>query len=208
MNGNIAIGSRRTCPTLPAAAAVFSLDNVAPRNTPCCQSKASLTSGIVLARRPPNRIAEIGTPAGSSHSAASIGHCAIGVQYREFGCAPRLPAAPSAGVQSCSVHEVTCAGTGSIPSHQTSPSSVSATLVKIELPYSSVRMALGLVPQLVFGATPKNPFSGFTAYSRPSAPKRIQAMSSPRVSAFQPGMVGASIAMFVLPQPDGNAAAM
>src|SRR5918997_4470287 len=186
MNGSIAIGSRRTSPILPAAAAVFSLDSVAPRNTPCCQSKASLTSGMVLARRPPNRIAEIGTPAGSSHSSASIGHCAIGVQYREFGCAQRCPAAPSVGVQSCLVHEVTCDGLPSMPSHQMSPSSVSATLVKIELPYSRVRMALGLVCQLVFGATPKNPFSGFTAYSLPSAPKRIQAMSSPSVSTFQP----------------------
>ena len=33
-------------------------------------------------------------------------------------------------------------------------------------------------------------------------------MSSPIVSTFQPGSVGSSIAMFVLPQADGNAAAM
>ena len=33
-------------------------------------------------------------------------------------------------------------------------------------------------------------------------------MSSPMVSAFQPGIVGTSIARFVLPQADGNAAAM
>ena len=94
-----------------------------------------------------------------------------------------------------------------MPSHQTSPPSVRATFVKIELPRHSVRIALGLVRQLVPGATPKNPASGFTAYSRPSAPNRIHAMSSPRVSAFQPGMVGASIARLVLPQADGNAAA-
>ncbi len=36
---------------------------------------------------------------------------------------------------------------------------------------------------------------------------RIQAMSSPRVSTFQPSMVGASIARLVLPQALGNAAA-
>ncbi len=80
MNGSMAIGSRRTSPTLPAAAAVFSDERVAPMNTPCCQSKASFTSGTVVLRRPPKRIAEIGTPFGSSHSGARIGHCDIGVQ--------------------------------------------------------------------------------------------------------------------------------
>ena len=50
-----------------------------------------------------------------------------------------------------------------MPSHQTSPSSVSAVLVKIELPAAIVRMALGLVFQLVPGATPKKPNSGLTA---------------------------------------------
>ena len=43
--GSIAIGSRRSCPTLPAAAAVVSLPAVAPRNVPCCQLNASVTSG-------------------------------------------------------------------------------------------------------------------------------------------------------------------
>ena len=70
-----------------------------------------------------------------------------------------------------------------------------------------VRIALGLVFQLVPGATPKKPNSGLTAYSRPSSPKRIHAMSSPTVSARQPGMVGCSIARFVFPHADGNAAA-
>ena len=36
----MAIGSRRTWPSPPAAAAVFSLDMVAPMNVPCCQSRA------------------------------------------------------------------------------------------------------------------------------------------------------------------------
>ena len=62
MNGSIAIGSRRTTPTAPAAAAVVSDDSVAPMKTPCTQSRASVTSGMVVLRRPPNRIAEIGTP--------------------------------------------------------------------------------------------------------------------------------------------------
>ena len=94
-----------------------------------------------------------------------------------------------------------------MPSHQMSPSSVSATLVNTELPLAMVSIAYGLVFSLVPGATPKNPNSGFTAYSRPSSPKRIHAMSSPRVSTFQPGMVGLSIARLVLPQALGKAAA-
>ena len=80
MNGSIAIGSRRTTPTWPVAAAVVSLDRVAPMNVPCVQSRASVTSGIVVLRRPPNRMASIGTPRGSSYSGARMGHCLIGVQ--------------------------------------------------------------------------------------------------------------------------------
>ena len=38
------------------------------------------------------------------------------------------------------------------------------------------------------GATPKKPASGLIAYSRPSSPNFIQAMSSPIVSTFQPSM--------------------
>jgi len=83
----MAIGSRRTAPTLPSAAAVCSLPMVAPMKTPCCQSRACVTSGTVVLRRAPNRMPEMGTPCGSSHSGASVGHCDIGVQYREFGCA-------------------------------------------------------------------------------------------------------------------------
>ena len=67
------------------------------------------------------------------------------------------------GVQSCRFHEVAWAGSFSMPSHQMSPSSVRATLVNSELPRSMVRIAFGLVFQLVPGATPKNPDSGFTA---------------------------------------------
>ena len=49
-----------------------------------------------------------------------------------------------------------------MPSHHTSPSSVSAVLVKIVLP-PMVSMALGLVCMLVPGATPKKPASGLMA---------------------------------------------
>ena len=64
--GSIAIGSRRTTPTLPVAAAVVSEPSVAPKNTPFIQLNACMTSGIVVARRPPKMIALIGTPFGSS----------------------------------------------------------------------------------------------------------------------------------------------
>ncbi|CAB4345526.1 unannotated protein [freshwater metagenome] len=88
-----------------------------------------------------------------------------------------------------------------------SPSSVSATFVNREFAYSE-RIALALVFMPVPGATPKKPASGLMAYKRPSSPGRIQQISSPMVSTFQPGIVGSNMAKFVLPQPDGNAAAM
>ena len=203
-NGSMAMGSKRSRPTAPVAAAVVSDAMIEPRNTPCSQSNAWFTSGTVLARRPPNRIAEIGTPAGSCHSGAIDGHCSAGVVKRALGWA--------AGVSVSGVHiwpfqSVSRGGTSFvIPSHQTSPSGVSAVFVKMLLPHT-VAIALGFVRSPVPGATPKNPASGLIAYSRPSAPNFIQQMSSPTVSTFQPGTVGTSMARFVLPQADGNAAA-
>ena len=49
-----------------------------------------------------------------------------------------------------------------MPSHQTSPSSVSATFVKIVF-FVIVAIALGLVLSFVPGATPKKPASGLMA---------------------------------------------
>ena len=89
-------------------------------------------------------------------------------------------------------------------SHQMSPSGVTAQFVKMEF-RAAVSMAFAFDRMLVPGATPKKPYSGLIAYSRPSAPNFIQAMSSPIVSTFQPGMVGISMARLVLPQADGNA---
>jgi hypothetical protein len=60
------------------------------------------------------------------------------------------------------------------------PSSVVATLVKMQLP-CSVRMAFGLVFMDVPGATPKKPASGLIAQSRPSGPTRSHEISSPTV---------------------------
>src|SRR5689334_11420611 len=204
-NGSIANGSRRSSPSPPKAAAVFSEPIVAAMNTPWFQSRDSNTSGTVLARRPPNRNAEIGTPFTSSYSGATIGHWSTGTQKREFGCAAGFS---HPGDQSLRCQSRTWSGGGpSIPSHQTSPSSVSAVFVNTVL-RSTVAMAFGFVSRLVPGATPKNPFSGLMAYRRPSAPNFIHAMSSPTHSAFQPGIVGISIARLVLPQADGNAAPM
>src|SRR5215212_10629878 len=107
MKGSIAIGSRRTTPTSPLAAAVVSEDSVAPRKTPWTQSRASYTRGTVVLRRPPKRIAEIGTPFGSSYSGAMIGHCMIGVQKRELGCDE---GSSDVGVQSRPFQSVRCAG--------------------------------------------------------------------------------------------------
>ena len=99
-------------------------------------------------------------------------------------------------------------GSGVIPSHQTPPSGVRATLVKIVF-FESAAIALGLVCQEVPGATPKKPASGLMARRRGcSASGLSQAMSSPTVQTFHPSNPsgGISIAKFVLPQADGKAA--
>ncbi len=141
----------------------------------------------------------------SSHSAAIAGSCAAATVKRALGCAAGVS---EAGVQSLPRQSVRCAGGSSVsPSHHTSPSSVSAQLVKIVFD-SIVLIALGLVCSPVPGATPKKPASGLIAYRRPSSPNFIQAMSSPIVSTSQPSRVGISIARLVLPHADGNAAAM
>src|SRR5258708_1614496 len=112
----------------PSAAALASGPSVAPKYTPCDQSKAWNTKGKVVLRRPPKMKAEIGTPLGFSQSGSIEGHCASETVKREFGCAALRP---QPGVQSLPCQSMAWAGGGpSIPSHHTSPSSVSATLVK------------------------------------------------------------------------------
>src|SRR5665647_567624 len=88
-----------------------------------------------------------------------------------------------------------------------SPSGVKPVLVKIVFDAAD-NMAFGLVSMEVPGATPKNPASGLMAYNRPSLPNFIQAMSSPTVSTFHPGIDGINMARLVLPQALGKAAAM
>src|SRR4051812_32010078 len=154
------MGSRRTSPVFPSAAAVVSDPMVAPMNTPWIQLKAWQMSGTLVARRPPKMIAESGTPAGSSQAGSMLGQLAAGAVKREFGCAagvllsdvqafPRQSVTPEAGI-------------GPKPSHQTSPSPVKATLVKM-VSLAMLCMAVGLDSQLVPGATPKKPASGLMA---------------------------------------------
>ena len=87
----MAKGSRRSLPTAPAAAAVVSEAMIEPRNTPWAQSKDWMTSGTTEARRPPKRMAEMGTPAGSSHSGAMAGSWAAGAVKRALGWAAGVP---------------------------------------------------------------------------------------------------------------------
>src|SRR3984957_8041954 len=183
----MAIGSRRTCPTPPAAAAVVSDPMVAPVYTPALQLNAWYTSGMVVARRPPNTRALIGTPVGSSHAGSMVGHCAAGAVKRELGCAALAPVFLAiSGVHKFPRQSRHSAGGSSVmPSHHTPPSGVSATLVKMVL-VASVFIALGLVFIDVPGATQKNPASGLIARKRPPASGFIQAISSPTVQTFQP----------------------
>src|SRR6202000_13329 len=98
---------------------------------------------------------------GFCHSGSITGHCDAGAVKRELACAPFLPLA---GVHSLPSQSMPVSGGGtSRPSHQTSPSGVSTTLVKIVF-FSHAANAFGFVLAEVPGATPKKPVSGFIAY--------------------------------------------
>src|SRR5436305_11839688 len=118
-NGSMAKGSRRTLPTAPAWAAVVSDAMIDPRKTPCRQVRASCTSGTTVDRRPPKRMAEMGTPLGSSHSGAIDGDWAAAAVKRAFGWAAGVPLS---GVQDWRFQSVRWAGGASVMrSHQMSP---------------------------------------------------------------------------------------
>src|SRR5579863_4004812 len=155
-------------------------------------------------------MALMGTPSGDSQSGSMVGHCEAGAVKRPLGCAAVVPFfLPIAGVQCWPRQSRHSAGGLSVmPSHQTPPSGVSATLVKMVL-RERVATAAGLVLALVPGATPKNPASGLMARSFPVMSGLIHAMSSPTVQTFHPCMDlgGMSMAKLVLPQADGKAAA-
>src|SRR6185369_11378812 len=108
---------------------------------------------MVVARRPPNISALIGTPSGSSQAGSIVGHCEAGAVKREFGCAAFAPVS----FATCGVQRLFCqsrhsaGGSSVIPSHQTPPSGVSATFVKMVL-LDSAAIAFGFVFQDVPGA--------------------------------------------------------
>src|SRR5438270_3004374 len=123
------------------------------RKTPCCQSSASVTNGTTVERRPPKSIASIGTPAGSSHSGAIAGVWSARTVNRAFGCAAGFS---DAGVQSSPCQSIRWVGGSFVsPSHQISPSSVFAQLVKT-VSWLTMRTASGLVFSPVPGSTLKN----------------------------------------------------
>src|SRR5688572_18039882 len=104
--------------------------------------------------------APIGTPSGFSQPGSIEGHCEAGAVNRALGCAAGRP---QPGVQSWPVQSIRCSGgSGVMPSHHTSPSSVKATFVKMQLA-CSVNIALGFDCIEVPGATPKKPASGLMA---------------------------------------------
>ena len=89
-----------------------------------------------------------------------MGIASIGAVKRAFGCAAGRPLS---GVQGWPRQSINSGGgVLVIPSHQTSPSGVSATLVKIVLRVM-VAMAFGFELFEVPGATPKKPASGLMA---------------------------------------------
>src|SRR5580658_7806432 len=101
---------------------------------------------MVVARRPPKMKALMGTPSGSSQAGSMVGHCAAGAVKREFGCAALAPVSRAiSGVHRFPRQSKHSAGGSSvIPSHQTPPSGVRATLVKIEF-RERAAMAFGFV---------------------------------------------------------------
>ena len=116
-------------------------------------------------------MAEMGTPWGFSNSGEMQGQFSAGAVKRELGWA----AGPSAvsGLQGLPFQSRAWWGgfLSSLSHHTVSSSRFRATLVKM-VPFLVVSRALGLDLALVPGATPKKPFSGFTAHRRPSAPGR------------------------------------
>src|SRR5262245_48160845 len=128
--------------------------------TPCVQSNDSVTSGTAVARRPPNRNTLIGTPSGFSQSLSADGIWLHAMVKRALGCAALRP---QPGVQVFPCQSVSsCGGCLVRPSHQTSPSGVSATLVKI-VSWETAFRQFGLVNSEVPGATPNAPASGLMA---------------------------------------------
>src|SRR3954453_16491465 len=145
----MAIGSRRTTPVCPTLAAVVSDAIDAATSTPCCQLRASYTSGATSRLRPPNTSAEMGTPCGSSERWEYEGLRFADTVKRKFGwSAGRGDESKGRPCQSMAGLPL------ERPSHQGSLSAVNATLVK-RVSRRIMSYALRLVSGLVPGTTPK-----------------------------------------------------
>src|ERR1043166_3467815 len=109
-------------------------------------------SGIVSLRRPPKMIALIGTPSPFSTSGSRTGLLGTGTAKRQFVCAAFSFESDD---QSFPFQSITCdGGAPSLPSHQTSPSSVNATFVNkgsCSIDFIAFAFDLSLVP----GTTPQ-----------------------------------------------------
>ena len=138
----------------------------------------------------PKMMAEMGTPVLLSNSGLMQGQFIAGAVKRELGCAPFEPSVQSHF--SPFQFSAFFGGFLSMPSHQTVLSSrLRTTLVKMVF-FLVAASALGLDFSLVPGATPKKPFSGFTAHNLPSGPMRSHAISSPTVQGVFVGSIMAS----------------
>jgi hypothetical protein len=145
----------------PFAAAVVSEPMVAARYTPWAQLKAWNTSGMSCSAAAEDERADRHALRDLPRRGRCDGHwrCRRGeARVRVRGRRGRSP-----GVQSLPCQSMRCAGGVSVmPSHHTSPSSVSATLVKMQLRVRSPSR-WGWSSSLVPGATPKKPASGLIA---------------------------------------------
>ena len=145
MKGSMAKGSKRTSPTLPAAAAVFSdAHDGAQEHTVLpsrrTRSPAERCAGAAAAEEDGR---DRDSPLGSSHSGAHRpGSGDAGVVKRALGCAAGRFGVGRPVVAAASPRGASGAVRGSCSSHHTSPSSVRATLVKMRVGSPSVRMAL------------------------------------------------------------------
>src|SRR5262249_13158502 len=112
--------------------------------------------------------AEMGTPCGSSQCGEIEGHWLASAVKREMGGATGSSSDSKGCPSQLSVPGGGVLEVASIPCHQGRPPGVRPTFVKTAL-CERAAIALGLVCWLVPGATPKKPFSGLTAQSRPSS---------------------------------------
>jgi len=116
-------------------------------------------AGIVVLRRPPNRIAFDRTPRDPRIRGQDR---ALGDRGAEPGVrgARRAPRTPASSLRRAS-RSGARAARPCPPTRR--PAVGAATLVKTELPRARVRIAFGLVFQSVPGATPNRPYSGLSA---------------------------------------------